>query len=55
MTGNTPSKFDRVQIQTEKGTWLDLAPDDYRKMPLVDRIKLIMEKKVRFYLAGQQV
>ena len=48
-------RFDEVQVQRGSEAWTTLTPADFLKIPLVDRIQLLVARKLRFLSAGVEI
>jgi hypothetical protein len=47
--------FDEAVIEQTNGTNQRLTQDEFFKLPLVQRVKMLCDLKVRFFKAGRQV
>jgi hypothetical protein len=47
--------FDEAVIEQANGTSQRLSPEEFFKLPLVQRVKMLCDLKVRFFRGGQQV
>jgi hypothetical protein len=48
-------RFDEVRLESSPGHWRTLTPGDFLKLPLQDRIQLLVGRKLRFLSAGQEI
>jgi len=48
-------KYDLVQVQRTPGAWTTLSPAEFARIPLNERVQLILEKKVRFIADGAEI
>lgn len=48
-------RFDEAVIQQPNGTQLRLTEEEFFKLPLVQRVKLLCELKVHFFKGGRPV
>ena len=55
MIKQSARRFDAVRVQTVGGAVLDLNREQYRSLPLTDRITYLQEGKIRFFLAGIEI
>lgn len=44
-----------MHVQASPNQWTTLKPDDFLKLPLVERIQLIAGGKLRFFSAGREI
>ena len=44
-----------MQVQRGSEAWTTLTPADFLKIPLVDRIQLLVARKLRFLSAGVEI
>ena len=47
--------FDEAVIEQANGTSQRLSSEEFFKLPLVQRVKMLCDLKVRFFKAGRQV
>jgi hypothetical protein len=47
--------FDEAVLQQPDGTTQRLSATEFFKVPLQDRVKLLWQRKVLFYVAGREV
>ena len=47
--------FDEAVIDQGNGTSQRISPEEFFKLPLVQRVKMLCDLKVRFFKAGRQV
>jgi hypothetical protein len=47
--------FDEAVIDQGNGTSQRMSPEQFFKLPLVQRVKMLCDLKVRFFKAGRQV
>jgi hypothetical protein len=55
MWGAQTTRFDAVQVENSPNQWTMLKPSDFLKLPLVERIQLIAERRLRFFSAGIEI
>ena len=48
-------RFDEVRLQTSPTEWVVLTPTDFIKMPLAERIQLLVARKLRFLAGGVEI
>jgi hypothetical protein len=48
-------RFDEAQVEESPGRWSTLTPSQFERIPLVDRIQLIVARRIRFFAAGIEV
>ncbi len=48
-------RFDEVRVQNSQAQWDTLTPSEFLKIPLADRIQLIVARKLRFLSAGVEI
>jgi hypothetical protein len=49
------AQFDEAVIDQANGTSQRLTHEEFFKLPLVQRVKMLCDLKVRFFKAGRQV
>jgi hypothetical protein len=47
--------YDRATVQEESGARRSLSRPDYEKLPLDERIRLVLQDRVEFYRDGNRV
>ena len=47
--------YDVVTIREEDGRQRSLSRNEYEKLPLAERIRLVLQGRVEFFLAGSRV
>jgi hypothetical protein len=48
-------RFDEVRVQNAGAGWTTLTPAEFLKIPLIDRIQLLVGRKLRFLSAGVEI
>ena len=48
-------RFDEVRLEGSPGQWRTLAPADFLKLPLQERIQLLVGRKLRFLAGGREI
>jgi hypothetical protein len=48
-------RFEQVQIERTPGQWATLSPRDFERIPLTERIQLIVGRKIKFFSGGAEV
>ena len=48
-------KFDRVELHQMDGQVRVLTPEEFRRLPAVDRVQLIGQGRFRFFLGQQKI
>jgi hypothetical protein len=51
----TNRRYDQVQVQRTAGAWTTLTPEGFMRIPLNERVQLILEKKLRFLANGAEI
>ena len=49
------ANFDEAVVEQANGAQQRLSHDEFFKLPLVQRVKMLCDIKVRFFKAGRQV
>jgi hypothetical protein len=55
MSPVTNRKYDQVHVQRTPGAWTTLTPEEFMRIPLNERVQLILEKKLRFLSNGAEI
>jgi hypothetical protein len=55
MVGTDQYRFDEVRVQNSDARWTTMTPAEFLKMPLADRIQLIVARKLRFLSGGVEI
>jgi hypothetical protein len=48
-------RFELVQVEESPGRWTTISPTQFEEIPLVDRIQLIVARRIRFFAGGVEV
>jgi len=48
-------RFDEVRVQNSDAHWTTLTPSEFLRIPLADRIQLIVGRKLRFLSGGVEI
>ena len=48
-------RFDEVRLESSPGQWTTLTPVDFHKLPLQERIQLLVGRKLRFLADGREI
>ena len=55
MLGTEEFKFDEVRVHSSPTLWRTLTPAEFGKMPLAERVQLLVERKLRFLSKGREI
>ena len=47
--------FDLARVETEPTVWKQLTKPQFEALPFSDRIRLVLERKVKFFRKGEEV
>jgi hypothetical protein len=48
-------RFDEVRVKNSDAQWTTLKPAEFLKIPLADRIQLIVGRRLRFLSGGVEI
>jgi len=48
-------RFERVEVENKPGQWATITPAQFERIPLVERIQLIVARKIRFFSGGVEI
>ena len=51
----TVARFEEVHVKDAYGQWSRITPDEFRKIPLPQRVQLIMKKQIKFFSQGVEM
>lgn len=48
-------RFEEVKVESVPGQWATMTPAEFYKIPITERVQLILGRKVRFFAGGSEV
>jgi hypothetical protein len=51
----TGGKFDQVSMSTENGGIRKMGPTEFAALPINERVRAVLQKRLKFYLNGVEV
>jgi hypothetical protein len=48
-------RFEEVRVESLPGQWSTLTPAEFHKIPITERVQLILGRKIRFFANGAEV
>ena len=55
MSTGIGARFDQVRVQDSDSHWTTLTPTEFLKIPLADRIQLIVSRRLKFLSGGVEI
>jgi hypothetical protein len=49
------AKYDQVTIRTDKGAERKMGPSEFAALPIDERVRAVLQKRLKFYLNGVEV
>ena len=49
------ARFEEVQVRDVHGQWSTITPAEFQKIPLPQRVQLIMKKQIKFFARGVEM
>ena len=49
------ARFEEVHVKDVHGQWSTITPAEFQKIPLPQRVQLIMKKQIRFFARGVEM
>ena len=52
---STDQRFDLAKVEIEPAVWKSLTKSEFEALPFSDRIRLVLERKVKFLRQGAEI
>jgi hypothetical protein len=49
------TRFEEVRVKDVSGQWSTMTPGEFQKIPLPQRVQLLLRKQIRFFAKGVEV